>query len=528
MNSPGYYNLHLVEEKHGTLSARKALLAVLSGVMLTASFPTGGMNWMAWFALVPLLTSIKNETPYCAFRSGLLAGTVHYLTLIYWIVVAMGHYGNLNVFLSATLLFLLSLYLALYIALFSTLTIHFDKSRLFLLYMGSFWVGLEYIRAHLLTGFPWCLLGYSQFRNLHLIQIADLSGVYGLTFLIVVVNCLIYRLLSKRNWRGIFSVKWEFLITALIISVVFAYGHFRLTQEPTGSESRSSVRCAIVQGNIDQSVKWDPAHQANTMLTYQRLTRAACDSKPELIVWPETSVPFFFQDNEEQSSLLYALARESGALIVFGSPAYKDIDGVRRYHNRSYALTPLGHPLQYYDKVHLLPFGEYVPLKKLLFFVSRLVPATGDFEAGKKIVPLSQDKLCMGILICYEAIFPELARTHSREGANILINITNDAWFGITSAPYQHLCMSSFRAVENRMPMIRAANTGISAFIGTKGNIIEESTIFTEDVLKATLDISKSTLTFYARFGDIFALSALVISLVGTVSCLFTKWKKGR
>ena len=526
MNVPGDNNLHEIEEKPVLLSTRKALLAVLSGVMLTASFPTGNMDWMAWFALVPLLLSIKNETPSRAFRLGLMAGTVHYLSLIYWVVVALGHYGNLNAFLSAAVLFLLCLYLALYIALFSTLTTHFEKSRFFLLYLGSFWVGLEYIRAHFLTGFPWCLLGYSQFKNLHLIQIADLFGVYGLTFPIVLVNGLIYSLLFKRNQKGIVYVKWECLITALIIVGIFAYGHFRLTQEPRGKEPPSSVSCAIIQGNIDQSAKWDPAYQAKTMLTYQRLTRSAYAFKPELIVWPETSVPFFFQDNEEHSPTIYSLARESGALIVFGSPAYKIIDGVKRYYNRSYLLTPLGHPPQYYDKVHLLPFGEYVPLKKLLFFVSRLVPAAGDFDSGKSISPLCEGKLCMGMLICYEALFPELARAHARKGANILINITNDAWFGMTSAPYQHLSMASFRAVENRMPMVRAANTGISAFMGSKGEIFEKSTIFTKDVLKREFNISKSTLTFYTRFGDLFAFSALVISLVGIVSCLYTKRKK--
>lgn len=505
------------------ISTRKALLAVLSGAMLTAAFPPGRLDWMAWFAVVPLLLSLENEPPSNAFRLGLIVGIVHYLTLIYWIVVAIGHYGNLNAFLSAAILLLLCLYLALYIGFFSIFSAYVEKSRFALLFIANFWVGLEYARAHLLTGFPWCLLGYTQFKNLHLIQIADLCGVYGLSFLIVIVNILIYHIFFRHHKRGLGLHKWEFLFTVLMVGLTLIYGHFRLTQEQTDKGHPLHVNSVIIQGNIDQSVKWDPTHQARTMMIYKRLTRSAYDFKPGLIVWPETSLPFFFQNNKEYAREVYSISRESGSLIVFGSPAYKIIGGKPKYYNRAYLVTPNDQPPQYYDKVHLLPFGEYVPLKKILFFVSRLVPAAGDFDAGSRIVPLRQGKLSMGILICYEAIFPEIARAHALEGANIFINITNDAWFGMTSAPYQHLYMAAFRTVENRIPMIRAANTGLSAFIGIHGNIIEQSAPFTSEALKATLDISKSPLTFYTRFGDVFVLVTIVMSLIGIASCLFTR-----
>jgi apolipoprotein N-acyltransferase len=508
-----------------TISTRKILLAVLSGTMLTAAFPPGRLDWMAWFAVVPILISLENEPPSNAFKLGFIAGAVHFLTLIYWIVVAIGHYGDLNVFLSAATLLLLCLYLALYLGFFSIFSAYVEKSRFALLFTASFWVGLEYARAHLLTGFPWCLLGYTQFKNLHLIQIADLCGVYGLSFLIVIVNILIYHIFFRLHKRGLGLHKWEFLFTVLMAGLTLTYGHFRLTEEQTDKGPPLHVNSVTIQGNIDQSVKWAPAHQAKTMMTYQRLTRSAYGFKPGLIVWPETSLPFFFQDNKEYAPKVYSIARKSGAFIVFGSPAYKIVDGNPKYYNRAYLVTPNDQSPQYYDKVHLLPFGEYVPLKNLLFFVSRLVPAAGDFDAGGRIAPLRQGKLSMGILICYEAIFPELARAHALEGANILINITNDAWFGMTSAPYQHLHMAAFRTVENRIPMIRAANTGLSAFIGIHGNIIDQSDPFTNEVLKATLDISKSPFTFYTRFGDIFAFVAIVMSLIGIASCLFTRRK---
>lgn len=507
------------------ISTRKALLAILSGTMLTAAFPPGKLDWMAWFAMVPLLISLKNEPPSRAFWLGFMAGLIHYLTLIYWIVVAIGHYGNLNPFLSAVILFLLCLYLALYLGLFSIFSACAEKSRFSLFFIASFWVALEYARAHLLTGFPWCLLGYTQFRHLHMIQIADLCGVYGLSFLIVIVNILIVHVFFRRHNRVLGLHKWEFLFTILMVGLTVTYGHFRLTQGQKEKSHFPHVNSVIIQGNIDQSVKWSPAYQAKTMMTYQRLSHSTHRFRPGLIVWPETSLPFFFQNSKVYQQKVYAIAKKSGALLVFGSPAYKTIDGNTKYYNRAYLVAPNDEPPQYYDKVHLLPFGEYVPLKNLLFFVSRLVPAAGDFDAGERIAPLKHGKLSMGILICYEAIFPGLARAHALAGANILINITNDAWFGMTSAPHQHLVMAAFRTVENRIPMIRAANTGLSAFIGVYGNIIDQSAPFTTEVLKATLDIPKSPLTFYTRFGDIFAFVAIVISLIGIASFIFTRRK---
>jgi apolipoprotein N-acyltransferase len=260
------------------------------------------------------------------------------------------------------------------------------------------------------------------------------------------------------------------------------------------------------------------------METYKRLTRKGYDFQPQLIVWPETSVPFFFQDNERFSPTIFSLAQEAGAVVVFGSPAYEQTDEGINYYNRAYLLAPGDRSLKYYNKVHLVPFGEYVPLKKFLFFIKRLVPAAGDFKAGDKIEPINHSPFSVGIIICFEAIFPELARAYARGGANILLNLTNDAWFGMTSAPYQHLSMAVFRAVENRIPMIRAANTGFSAFINHHGKIISLSPLFTENVLNGSVDIPNFPLTFYARFGDLFAFSLLMVSFIKILSSLFHVW----
>ncbi len=528
MSSNSNYNLHGIIGKQPALSASKVFFALLSGAMLTASFPPSKLSFLAWFALVPLLKAIDNESFFGAFKYGFIAGAVHYLTLLYWIVVVLERYGSLNAIVSLGPLILLCLYLALYPAFFSALTTYLTGSRFFLLFMPGIWVGLEYVRAKLLTGFPWCLLGYTQYDHLHFIQVADLCGVYGVSFLIVLLNGLVYHLffhLYNKNRR---LLKWEVLITALLVSATLAYGHFRLSADKREKEVRRQVNAVVIQGNIDQSLKWETSYQAKTMETYQRLTRAAFDFNPELIVWPETSVPFFFQDDVNFSPKIYLLSRESDTLLVFGSPAYKKHYEKTKYYNRAYLITPDNTPPQYYDKVRLVPFGEYIPLKKYLFFINRLVPAAGDFEQGNRVAPLKGKHLSMGVLICFEAIFPDLARAHAMAGANLLVNLTNDAWFGSTSAPYQHLSMTVFRAVENRLPLIRAANTGFSAFIRPQGEIIALSTLFNEKTLKASIDIPNAPLTFYARFGDLFAFSLLAISLIKVLLFLWNRWIAGR
>ncbi|SPD74922.1 Apolipoprotein N-acyltransferase [uncultured Desulfobacterium sp.] len=501
-------------------------LAIASGLLLTLSFPPVDLSFIAWFALIPLFKCLEDQAPAQAFRLGFIAGAVHYLTLVYWIVVVLGRYGNLNIVVSTIICLLLCLYMALYVATFSYFIPFLKKSYFFTLFTGSLWVGLEYIRAMFLTGFPWCLLGYTQYSHLSIIQSSDIFGVYGLSFLIVLVNGLAYGVicrLFKRSSRQINrgALKWEAPIITLMIIAALAYGHYRLAGQRRHHVGQP-VRAAIIQGNIDQSLKWDPAYQAATVALYQRLTRSVNDFRPELIVWPETAVPFFFQDGDVLSQEVVSTAKESASALIFGSPAYKQTGDAVDYYNRAYLICA-ENDIKYYDKVHLVPFGEYVPLKRLLFFINRLVPAAGDFAQGDEVATLRCDRMAIGVLICFEAIFPEVARAHARNGANLLVTITNDAWFGKTSAPYQHLAMSVFRAVENRMPMIRAANTGFSAYIGPDGSIISRGDLFTEEVLEASLNISEKPPSFYARFGDVFALSLLAVSFAKCLVCLMRR-----
>ena len=509
-----------------SLPFRNPLLAILSGVLFTLAFPPGHLSFVAWFALVPLLICIDTASPSTAFRLGLLAGLAHYLTLIYWIIVVLERYGNLNILVALFSLLLLSLYLSLYFAIFSCLTAGLEDSRFALILTACFWVALEYLKANLLTGFPWCLLGYTQYKQLYLIQAADLFGVYGISFLIILANGLVFRILTRHHRQNYTSLKWEISILVLLLAGALMYGHCHISGSLLDKKASQPVNVAIVQANIDQSVKWDPAYKEETIRTYQRLTRSARTFKPQLIVWPETSLPFFFQDNLRFSPEIFSLSKKSEAILIFGSPAYKRIQGTIRYYNRAYMITPDAQQVKYYDKMHLVPFGEYVPLKKYLPFINRLATAAGDFATGEKLTPLKTGNLSFGVLICFEAIFPELARTLAREGANILVNITNDAWFGMTSAPYQHLSMAVFRAVENRRPMVRAANTGFSAFIEPTGAIRSESHLFTEQVLRGSVIPGTFSLTFYSRYGDLFAVALLIISSAKILSCLWVKRRR--
>jgi len=492
----------------------KLLLVIFSGLMLTASFPPGKFSSLAWIALLPLLSSLKDQSPLQAFRLGLFAGFAHYLTLIYWIVIVLRYYGDLNLFFSLGPYLLLCCYLSLFPALFACLIVLLKKSSFRILWMGSFWVSLEYLRNMLLSGFPWCLLGYTQYQHLTIIQCADICGVYGVSFLIVLANGLFYTIFfppheSKKNFFF-----YECPIIILLFVTSLGYGYFYLKTFNNKKGSSQLVKTSIIQGNIDQSLKWNKKHQTKTMEIYQSLTRTAYAFKPQLIVWPETATPFFFQNDTEFAPSLHYMANKYRASLFFGSPAYEFINGQLYYYNRSYLIEPDNELSKYYDKVHLVPFGEYVPLKKYLFFINRLVTAAGDFSPGKKNCPLKNGDLALGSLICFEVIFPELARKQVLNGANILINITNDAWFGKSSAPFQHLSMAVFRSVENRRPMARASNTGFSAFIGSQGQILKKSSLFKKEILNHDLVVSKKTLSFYTRFGDLFAIALLFLSAI--------------
>jgi apolipoprotein N-acyltransferase len=374
---------------------------------------------------------------------------------------------------------------------------------------ASLWAALEFLRSSLLTGFPWNLLVYSQHRNLPLIQVASVTGVYGVSFMVMAVNAALARaVLTWKSWSRLLA---PLATVGLFLAGVVGYGWLW----PPPEASSPVMRVALVQGNIDQEVKWDPAWQDQTLTIYGELTREAARRRPQLIVWPEAAVPFFLREDPRQA-LIHDMARASGAYLLMGAPDRQ----AGQPRNTAFLIGPEGRMLGRYDKRHLVPFGEYVPLRQLLFFVNPLAGGTiGTFAPGDEATVFSTPSGRFGVVICYEAIFPDEVRDFFRGGADFLVNITNDAWFGRSEALAQHLAMAAFRAVENRAYLIRAGNTGISAIVAPDGRIVQASGLFTPAVLSGAI-IPRTGESFYTRYGDLFAWGTMGVALAVILAAL--------
>lgn len=496
----------------------KLLPAAFSGVLLTAAFPGINVPYAAWAALFFLLAALRKAGLRQAFLLGLLAGLIHYTSLLYWLVPTMRIYGGLPLIISITAFLMLSAYLSLYPAVFSCLAVRLLKRPAALLFISPvLWICLEYLRTILFSGFPWSLLGYSQYSLNGLIQIADIFGVYGVSGLIVLGNTasfLIVLCILSAEWQGRRVRLPSALLAGLVFSAAFClvlmYSSLSRYAVDQCVKSSEKLDAAVVQGNISQMRKWDMEFRRATIEKYFRLSKKAEKPSPDLIIWPETAAPFYFGYNKGLTDFLLSSARETGKRFIIGAPSVDTSGKEPAYYNSAYLVSPEGRVEGRYDKVHLVPFGEYAPLRSWLPFLDTLVVQAGDFRSGKKGSTISWDDSEAGVLICYEAIFPVLSTEMAENGADLLVNITNDAWFGKTSAPRQHFSMAVFRAVENRRALVRAANTGISGFIDPTGRIIKSSSLFEPAVMSCSVPLIKNYSTFYTRHGDFFAYCCFI------------------
>jgi apolipoprotein N-acyltransferase len=507
------------------MKKRDILLSLFSGILLILSFPHFDLEFLAWFALVPLLYSIQGKGLFHSFKLGFLTGVIAFLGILYWIIVAVHTYGNVPLILSGSILLLLVVYLSLFIGAFTFLArfIQIRSGLQTILFTPLLWVALEYLRSFLLTGFPWANLGYSQYLNLPFIQMADMTGAYGLSFVILLVNATLFSVLHQRS-RRTFPFR-ETVITVFVLLGFLIYGYLKMGVVDRQMIQNLPLKIGLVQGNIDQSIKWDKSFQTETLKTYEKLSYRVAEERPDLIIWPETATPFFFQDAEEYQPFVLDIPKKINAFLLFGTPSYKIEKGKAYHYNSAYLVSPSGEMVGKYDKIHLVPFGEYVPLQDLLFFIGSLGEGIGDFKSGKEIFNFSLPQGKFGVLICFEIIFPDLCRRFVKGGANFLVTITNDAWFGRTSAPYQHFSMAAFRAVENRVFVARAANTGITGFIDPRGKILKEGGIFTEEAMSGTIRLSNQK-TFYTLYGDVFAWVCSASSILLLAWALIQKSKK--
>ncbi len=510
----------------------KCGLAIASSLLLTASFPKSDLCYLAWSALVPLLIAIRDLSSWNRFRLGFLTGLAHYFTLGYWLIHTLHTYGHLPIYVSLPIFFLLGAYLACYPGVFCALLGHFDRKPVIcVIFIPVLWVGLEYLRAFALTGLPWEFLGHSQFRNQSLIQISDLFGVYGISFLIAMANGVILMALLGLSNPKQFDIKVDkrhvaalVIIFTILLGMTLFYGKKRVQSIDRQIAGAPLAKVAVIQGNIEQALKWDERFQLETTLKYLQLSRKAEKLQPDLVIWPETATPFYFQHNPVLSQLVIKDIIAAGADFLIGSPSFLYKTSSIDYYNSAYLIGSDGAIRGKYDKAHLVPFGEYVPWGEYLPFLGKLVEQVGDFKSGESGKTLPWRNNHLGVLICYELMFPTLARTQVCNKADLLINITNDAWYGDTAAPFQHFSIAVFRAVENKRSLIRAANTGISAFIDPTGRIIAPTPLFVEAVAVRCAPVIREK-TFYTRHGDLFAQICLALSLIVVIFQISLKFK---
>jgi apolipoprotein N-acyltransferase len=475
------------------LKFKECLLCILSAVLLALSFSSFNLWIFAWFGFVPLFFAIENKSKGRAFLLAYLTGILFWCGTIYWLV---------HVTLLGTIL--LVLYLALYFGIFGIVlsSPYILHAARYLLFIPSIWVLLEYIRSHLFSGFGWALLGYSQYQNLPVIQIADITGVWGVSFLVMMANVAIYKIISGQ-WR-VASQEQKYLPSLLLIFFVLSYGYYKLHWLLV-TDQRSQIKVSVIQPNIPQELKWEPAARIYILEQFADLTKKAAKDKPDLIVWPEAANPEVIGEENQAFFEILNLAKEIKIPLLIGSVV---TDG-KNYFNSALLINNSGKITMRYDKLHLVPFGEYIPLKNFLPFLETVVPI-GDMTPGK-VYTIFKLPITFSTLICFEDVFPELSRAFVKRGANFLVNITNDAWYKRTSASSQHLQASVFRAIENRVYLARAANTGISGFVAPSGKVIsrikngKHQDIFIAGFKTESIAIPKSkNLSFYTRYGDIF------------------------
>ncbi|MCG8565935.1 MAG: apolipoprotein N-acyltransferase [Desulfobacterales bacterium] len=485
--------------------------AILSGFLLTAAFPDTTAWPLAFVALVPLLISLESMGRKQAFTAGLAAGLAHFLSLIYWLVPTLTTYGNMPLVLALATLLLLALYLALYPALFALGLKYWDPGpRSYALVTALLWTGLEYIRTHALTGFGWGSLGYTLAPAPAWRQAADLGGVLGLSFVLALCNGGITRLI---RWRPEYPKMDTLLGLALPLTLAgatYVYGVQTQTLMDKEIQGAPRLRIALAQGNIQQDQKWNQAFRQTTLEKYRRLSMETAARSPALTIWPETALPFYYGRDALPSLETDAIARAVNTFILTGSPAIKVGKERIQYYNRAYMISPKGLVTGSYAKTHLVPFGEYVPLQELIPFIGKITQEAGNYSPGpRNYTPLAFGSHRTGVLICFEILFPGISRAFVTQGAQILTTMTNDAWFGTTSAPAQHYAVAVMRAVENRRSLARAANTGISGFIDPLGRSSRTTPLFQDAAVVADLPLL-SRISPYTRFGDLLPRACLI------------------
>lgn len=501
------------------ITAKDIGLVVLSGALMLLALPKFDLEILAWICFVPWLRALEGKSPRDAFLLSYVTGLVIFSGMTYWIWTV--HTFRVIDFI------LLAGYFPHYASLWG-LGVAWVRQRTGLapiLIAPSLWIALEYLRSHFFfLSAPWMLLGHSQYLQPSLIQLASVTGVYGLSFLIVFVNAALAEALQygrQRLFVGtslILSPRSVLAGLGLAGSLVLASHLYGLSVLERG-ESSDRVTVALLQGNIARNIQWDAAHRQLILDQHARLTRQAAAYQPHLIVWPESAVPGDVQHEPALRDFVGRLAAETRTYLLVGSSEkgkFVDKQLAGNWFNSMFLFSPSGELVGQYRKIELVPFGEYAPLEQYFRWPQFIVATVGRTLPGTDYTIFSADGFRFGTVICWENIFPDLFRGFVGRGARLMISSTNESWFGDTAAPYQLLAMTVFRAAENRVAIARAANTGITAIIDPFGRIIERlrssggDELFVQGMLVRTVPLAGAG-TFYTRYGDLFAFLNLVV-----------------
>jgi apolipoprotein N-acyltransferase len=491
-------------------------LALLSGVLLAVSFPRFGYPPFGWIALTPLLVALvpasRPVSSQRAFALGLLTGVAYFAGTVYWTGATVRTFGGLSLPVSLLVASLLIAYLAVFPALFALILawIAGRLGRRAIWLAPAIWVASELGRTYFWSGFPWLLLGYSQTTVLPVAQAASLIGVFGLSGLVATVGTGLAAAVVAPGRRAWLSAS----APIAVVAALSIWGTIRIQGGRLTSEGRA-LPIALVQGNVPQHEKWDPARAPAILTRYLDMTRLGARRGARLVIWPESATPFYYEEDSAGAEKIREVVRQTGVRLLFGSDEIQH-STPPRFYNSAFMLKPDGETAAVYRKMQLVPFGEYVPLKSLLFFVEPLVESVADFSPGDAVVRLPVDGETVSTAICYEIVYPGLVRRAIREGSQLLTTITNDAWYGYSSAPHQHFLQASMRAIEQGRYLARAANTGISGIVDPYGRVLARSALFDTTVLNGEVRLL-SSLTVYGRIGDLCAYVCLALTLAALV-----------
>lgn len=511
-------------------------LSVASGLLISSAYPPYHYDLVPWFGLAPFLYALRRTNLLAGAVLSLLAGIVFNISIFYW----AGSIVEIGV---ANWLLFMVVPQSLYFLFFGIFYRRISRTIGSWIIIGApaLWIALEYARSNLFfLALPWNLLAHSQYRNLPVIQIADVTGVYGISFLVVMVNQLVSQLPDSdifRRWQSSAdavsqtnTTNWTAQIVTVVfcLLVVLSYGWYRQSE----STATKHLRVAMVQANLLARDNMPHAEQLAHLNGYGQLTLSAAGEKPGLIVWPASSLPAALKTSRLVRHMVVQLARETGVPLLVGGSGNEKMGAngneTPAYSNSEFLILPSGRLNGQYNKMRLLPFNEYVPLKGTVQWPEMIAAVRKDFMPGESYTIFQVSEARFGAPICWENLFSDHFRRFVKAGANFMVSATNEGFFGPTPAPYQTLAINIFRAVENRVAIARAATTGVSAFIDPNGKIFERvldssgKDLFVSGFIVRDVPLSDKK-TFYTLYGDVFAYVAIGITLLSVLYsiCIF-------